>query len=96
MSVNTNPFDPEWNAYFEDRIGCQMGLKGGNRKKLVHRWREQNGNCQSCGEAITSQTRWTLQNMVLGLIGEPDTSSHRVLVHENCHGLVDAQRLKAV
>ena len=33
---DANPFDPEWNAYFEDRIGRQMGLKGGNHKKLVH------------------------------------------------------------
>jgi len=93
---DANPFDPEWNAYFEDRIGRQMGLKAGNRKKLVHLWREQNGNCQSCGEAITSQTRWTLQHIVPRVLGGSDTLSNRVLVHENCHRLVLAQRLKAV
>lgn len=54
---DANPFDPEWNAYFEDRIGRQLGLKAGNRKKLVHLWLQQKGNCQSCGEVITSQTR---------------------------------------
>ena len=93
---DANPFDPEWNAYFEDRIGRQLGLKAGNRKKLVHLWLQQKGNCQSCGEVITSQTRWTTQHIVPRPIGEPDTYSNRVLVHENCHGLVHTQRLKAV
>ena len=93
---DANPFDPGWNAYFEDRIGAQMKLKAGNRKKLVHLWREQNGNCQRCGDAITSQTGWTLQDIAPRIIGGFDTLSNRVLVHENCHGLVDAQNLKAV
>ena len=93
---DANPFDPGWNAYFKDRIGAQMKLKAGNRKKLVHLWREQNGNCQRCGDAITSQTGWTLQDIAPRIIGGFDTLSNRVLVHENCHGLVDAQNLKAV
>jgi len=91
-----NPFDPDWNAYFEDRIGRQMGIKEGNRKKLMHHWREQNGNCQSCGEAVTSQTRPTLHYIIPRVLGGSDTSSNLVLVHESCHGLVQAQRLIAV
>jgi RNA-directed DNA polymerase len=91
-----NPFDPAWNTYFEDRIGRQMGPKAGNRKKLARLWREQSGNCQSCGDVITSQTRWTLQYIGPRVLGGSDTFSNRVLVHENCHGLIHAQRLKAV
>ena len=91
-----NPFDPEWDAYFEDRIGRQMMTNTGNREKLVRHWREQDGNCQHCGEAITSQTRWTLQYIVPCSHGGPDNSSNRVLVHQSCHGLIHAQRLEAV
>ena len=93
---DANPFDSNWNAYFEDRIGRQMGIKGRNQKKLVHLLLQQNGNCQSCGDAITSQTRWTLQNTVPRVLGESDKFSNRVLVHENCHGLFDSRSLKAV
>lgn len=91
-----NPFDPRWEAYFEDRIGRQLALNPRNHKQLTHLWREQNGNCQSCGEAITSQTRWTLQYLVLPVLGGSDKLSNRVLVHESCHRLIDAKRLKAV
>jgi RNA-directed DNA polymerase len=73
-----------------------MGIKGRNQKKLVHLLLQQNGNCQSCGDAITSQTRWTLQNTVPRVLGESDKFSNRVLVHENCHGLFDSRSLKAV
>ena len=66
---DANPFDPRWEAYFKDRIGRQMGLKEGNRKQVTRLWHDQNGNCQSCGEAITSQTRWTLQHIVPLAIG---------------------------
>ncbi len=93
---DANPFDPDWNAYFENRIGHQMGLKAGNRKKLASLWREQNGNCQSCGEMITSQTRWMLQHIGPRVLGGSDMFSNRVLIHENCHRLVPPQRLRAV
>ena len=32
---DANPFDPEWDAYFEDRIGRQIMTNTGNREKLV-------------------------------------------------------------
>jgi RNA-directed DNA polymerase len=91
-----NPFDPRWEAYFKDRIGRQMSLKEGNREQVTRLWHDQNGNCQSCGEAITSQTRWMLQHIAPRAIGGPDTHSNRVLVHESCHRLVQTQRLSAV
>ncbi len=93
---DANPFDPQWEAYFEDRIGRQMAANPADRKKLVRHWREQHGNCQYCGEAITSQTGGTLQYIVPRSLGGPDTFSNRVLVHQSCHGLIHAQRLVAV
>ena len=93
---DANPFDSNWNTYFEDRIGRQMGIKGRNQKKLVHLWLRQNGNCQNCGDAITSQTRWRLQYIIPRLLGESDTFSNRVLVHEGCNGLFAYRSLKAV
>ena len=93
---DANPFDPQWEAYFEDRIGRQMTTNPADRKKLARHWREQDGNCQHCGEAITSQTGWTLQYIVPRSRGGPDTFSNRVLVHQSCRGLIHAQRLEAV
>ncbi len=93
---DANPFDPQWNAYFEDRIGHQMMTNPTDHKKLIRHWREQDGNCQHCGEAITSQTRWTLSSSFPRSHRGPDTFSNRVLIHQSCHGLVHAQRLEAV
>ena len=52
-------------------------------------------NCQSCGEAITSQSGGTLEYIVPRSRSGPETFSNRVLVHQSCHGLIHAQRLEA-
>src|SRR5262249_13243089 len=34
-----NPYDPHWEAYFDQRLGVKW-LQGGNRRKLVALWKE--------------------------------------------------------
>ncbi|CAG4929310.1 HNH endonuclease signature motif containing protein [Acidithrix ferrooxidans] len=93
---DANPFDPQWDAYFEDRIGRQMTTNPAEKKKLARHWRERDGNCQNNNEAITSQTRWTLRYIVPRSLGGPDTFSNRVLVHQSCHGYINAKELVAI
>ncbi|MFA7175431.1 MAG: group II intron reverse transcriptase/maturase, partial [Kiritimatiellia bacterium] len=45
-----NPYDPEWEEYFEERLRLTMknNLKG--RRRLLHLWLTQDGKCPNCGE----------------------------------------------
>lgn len=82
---DANPFDPNWEAYFEDRIGRQMTASPKDRRAMARYWREQNGNCDACGEAITSETKCKFHYLIPRVVGGSDTVSNRVLVHQNCH-----------
>src|SRR5260370_33109437 len=40
-----NPFDPDWEVYFEKRLGVKMAQNLAGRRQLRHLWEEQNGRC---------------------------------------------------
>jgi RNA-directed DNA polymerase len=88
-----NPFDPTWEAYFEQRLGVKMAgnLKG--RKQLLHLWREQNGSCPVCNQKITELTGWHNHHIIWRTKGGTDSSENRVLLHPNCHMQVHRQGL---
>jgi RNA-directed DNA polymerase len=88
-----NPFDPAWEAYFEQRLGVKMAgnLKG--RKQLLHLWREQNGSCPICNQKITELTGWHNHHIIWRTKGGSDSSENRVLLHPNCHMQVHRQGL---
>jgi RNA-directed DNA polymerase len=88
-----NPFDPAWEAYFDQRLGVKMAgnLKG--RKQLLHLWREQNGSCPVCKEKITELTGWHNHHIIWRTKGGLDSSENRVLLHPNCHMQVHRQGL---
>jgi RNA-directed DNA polymerase len=88
-----NPFDPAWEAYFEQRLGVKMAgnLKG--RKQLLHLWREQNGSCPVCHQKITELTGWHNHHIIWRTKGGTDSSENRVLLHPNCHMQVHRQGL---
>ena len=43
-----NPYDPQWEVYFEERLRVKMAhdLKG--RRKLLYLWKHQDGLCPVC------------------------------------------------
>lgn len=45
---DANPFDPQWETYFEKRIDFKMKVKLSGRKRLLHLWLEQKGQCLIC------------------------------------------------
>jgi len=86
-----NPYDPEWEVYFERRLGVKMGdtLKG--RRQLLHLWKEQNGICPVCNEKITEVTEWHNHHIIWRSRGGSDTAANRVLLHPICHQHVHSQ-----
>jgi RNA-directed DNA polymerase len=88
-----NPYDPQWDVYFEARLGVQMThpLKG--RRQLLYLWKHQHGLCPVCHQKITRLTGWHNHHVVWRTPGGRDTTDNRVLLHPNCHRQVHSQAL---
>ena len=88
-----NPFDPEWETYFEHRSGFNMANSMTGRKQLRALWRSQNGMCPICNQKITVETGWANHHILWKSKGGMDGNSNRVLLHTNCHNKVHNQKL---
>ena len=90
---DANPFDLQWEPYFEHRLDVKMAdnLKG--RRQLLRLWKQQNGICPVCQQKITKITGWNNHHILQRTLGGPDTNENRVLLHPNCHQQIHSQHL---
>jgi RNA-directed DNA polymerase len=88
-----NPFDPDWEIYFEKRLDVKMEQNLRGRRQLLYLWREQNGICPICKRKITRLTGWHNHHIVWRSKGGPDKAENRVLLHPNCHRRVHSQSI---
>jgi RNA-directed DNA polymerase len=89
-----NPYDPQWEEYFEERTGLQMLDNLRDRKKLLRLWFEQDGICSICFQKITKESGWAIHHIVRRIDGGKDTINNLVLLHPNCHRQVHNQKVK--
>jgi RNA-directed DNA polymerase len=94
VRAEANPFDPEWEVYFEKRLGVQMASNLRGRKQLLWLWKEQKGICPVCHQMITKITGWHSHHIISRANGGPDTADNRLLLHPTCHNQVHCQGLK--
>jgi RNA-directed DNA polymerase len=80
-----NPFDPDWETYFERRLGLKMEATLKGRRKLRHLWKQQNGLCPQCGGRITTLTGWHGHHVLWRSRGGSDAIENLELLHPNCH-----------
>jgi RNA-directed DNA polymerase len=88
-----NPYDPEWEIYFEERLGVKMEKNLRGRRQLSRLWREQKGICPICNQPITKLTGWHNHHIVQRVKGGEDGSHNRVLLHPECHRQLHSQNL---
>jgi len=88
-----NPYDPQWEVYFEERLRVKMthNLKG--RRQLLYLWKQQEGLCPLCHQKITQLTGWHNHHVVWRTHGGSDTADNWVLLHPHCHRQVHSQTL---
>lgn len=91
-----NPYDPEWETYFEHRLGVKMETNLRGRQRLLNLWKSQNGICPVCGQKITEVTGWHNHHITWRSKGGTDTAENQVLLHPNCHSKVHCQNLTVV
>ncbi|MGZ8219244.1 group II intron maturase-specific domain-containing protein, partial [Methylomagnum sp.] len=96
IRADANPFDPEWETYFEDRIGTKMKANLAGRKRLLHLWSEQEGKCPVCGESLTNGTGWHVHHIVRRVDGGSNQRGNLVMVHPNCHSQIHSLGLEVV
>lgn len=88
-----NPYDPDWEGYFEARLGVKMAHNLKGRRQLLHLWKEQDGLCPVCDQRITTLTGWHNHHVIWRTYGGADGAENRVLLHPECHRQVHSQRL---
>jgi RNA-directed DNA polymerase len=88
-----NPYDPEWEVYFEERLAARMSRDMVGHRQLLHLWEAQTGRCPVCNQKITQGTRWHNHHIIWRSKGGPDTADNRVLLHPECHRKVHSQHL---
>lgn len=85
IRMGANPFDPEWETYFEKRLSRRMENKLYGRRQLIRIWKSQTGECPICEQKITAETGWHLHHIIPRVLGGPDKDHNLVLLHPNCH-----------
>lgn len=80
-----NPFDPQWELYFEDRLGLKMQGDAKGKVKLLRLWWNQNKRCTLCNQLITKETGWNIHHRIPRCEGGLNNTANLVLLHPNCH-----------
>jgi RNA-directed DNA polymerase len=91
-----NPYDPQWEAYFDERLGAKWHQHWLKRQKLIALWREQDGKCLVCHQKITKESGWSLYHIHPRVYGGTDTMSNLLLLHPHCSERVRYQKVKVV
>jgi RNA-directed DNA polymerase len=85
IRCEANPYDPEWETYFEERDGLRMAATRMGRRKLSYLWKEQQGMCPICSAPITRLSGWNLHHLIGRTYGGSEGTHNRLLVHPACH-----------
>jgi RNA-directed DNA polymerase len=80
-----NPYDPEWEEYFEERITRRMQQTLAGREQLRSLWIRQGGRCDGCGQLMQEDEEWQIHHRVWRTLGGSDEMENLELLHGNCH-----------
>lgn len=78
IKSKANPFDPQWNEYFDNRETEKMltTLKG--RRRLLQLWEKQGRKCPVCSGAIDKDSRWSMSTTTI------NGKNIKILIHSKC------------
>jgi len=85
IRAEANPFDRQWEVYFEERFLRKIGRKLEGRMWLRKLWWNQNGKCVDCGLDITEEAGWHVHHVIPKYLGGKDIISNMVMLHPDCH-----------
>ena len=94
IKSDANPYDPNWEAYFEKRAYHRTKWDLNLGSKLKSLWLNQKGICIQCKGEITQETGWNIHHLIPRVEGGQGILSNLVLLHPNCHRQVHSLKLK--
>ena len=86
-----NPYDPEWELYFEERAQRQRVEPARGNQRRLKLWLEQQGKCVVCNQELEVEGDWHIHHLQRRVDGASDARSNLVLLHANCHRQVHQQ-----
>ena len=89
-----NPYDKEWDSYFEKRLGFKMYNSLSENKPLQILWNKQEGKCLNCKQVINLETDWDVHHIIPNSKGGDNRSSNLMMLHINCHKQIHNLRFK--
>ncbi len=93
IKSDANPYDPEWESYFEARWHEHMKRSLRGRLKELRLWERQQGYCPVCRDRLEWVRRWDIHHIVPTTAGGSDAQGNLALLHPNCHRQVHSRNL---
>lgn len=94
IKADANPFDANWEMYFEDRAEWKMQRNLQGNRKLLSVWEAQGKMCPVCKEPIRPDNKH-LHHRVPRYLSDSDNFENLVFLCPNCHRKVHAKKLVA-
>lgn len=91
IKAQANPFDPEWESYFDKRLQLKMESHFKGKEKLLKLWSNQKGRCPQCQQKLSLERKWHIHHIQPKCKGGKDTMSNLAMLHPNCHRQVHNQ-----
>ena len=85
VKMDANPFDPAWDAYFENRHRERLLAKHRERSQGARLLKRQGGRCTHCGQLLTVETGYHKHHVIPRSAGGTDEDSNLELIHLVCH-----------
>jgi RNA-directed DNA polymerase len=83
---DANPYDPEWELYFEERLRRRLEGTLEGRGRIEYLWKSQEGRCVCCGQTLQpSEKPWHIHHKRWRCHGGSDTVDNLELLHKHCH-----------
>jgi RNA-directed DNA polymerase len=92
---DANPYEPEWEAYFEERLLGKMRGTLAGQGRIYWLWKEQQGRCPVCGQALREEEEWHVHHRIRRSHGGDDGLDNLELLHANCHRQRHSQEVGA-
>ncbi len=83
--MDANPFDPLWDAYFENRHKERLWVKHQEKSQHARLLKRQEGLCAHCGQLLTVETGYHHHHVIPWSTGGTDDDSNLELIHHVCH-----------
>ncbi len=92
IKQDANPFDPEWEIYFERREKSKLFEKGNGKQQAYYLQKKQGNLCAICRGDISMKTPWEYHFKQHWIHGGSAQAHNLVVVHPECHESLHARK----